>query len=101
MSTSSLTKEADDTPRSIFLVSYPKVIFLYPTMLAALLAGIYMAAAPVLRDGRPVPAAVAAEEGAAAQPQTAKIEIDQGRTDVHIVGAAFLLVVRVGIQQVS
>lgn len=93
MSTSSLAKEADVTPRSIFLVSYPKVIFLYPTMLAALLAGIYMAAAPVLRDGPPVPAAVAAEEGAAAQPQAAKIEIDQGRTDVHIVGAAFLLVV--------
>src|SRR5579863_3180511 len=29
-------------PKSIFLVSYPKVVFLYPTMLAALLAGIYM-----------------------------------------------------------
>jgi hypothetical protein len=30
-------------PKSIYLVSYPKVIFLYPTLLAALAAGIYMA----------------------------------------------------------
>jgi len=29
-------------PKSIFLVSYPKVIFLYPTLIAALMAGIYM-----------------------------------------------------------
>ena len=29
-------------PKSIFLVSYPKIVFLYPTMFAALLAGLYM-----------------------------------------------------------
>ncbi len=29
-------------PKSIFLVSYPKVVFLYPTMFAALLSGLYM-----------------------------------------------------------
>src|SRR5579864_9181522 len=29
-------------PKSVFLVSYPKVVFLYPTMIAALLAGAYM-----------------------------------------------------------
>lgn len=29
-------------PKSVFLVSYPKVVFLYPTMFAALLAGMYM-----------------------------------------------------------
>lgn len=98
MSTSSLAKDADEAPRSIFLVSYPKVIFLYPTMLAALIAGIYMAAAPVLRHPLVPQAAVAGEGGAAAQAETAtteaaKIEADMGRTDVHIVGAAFLLVV--------
>jgi hypothetical protein len=93
MSTSSLTREADEAPRSIFLVSYPKVIFLYPTMLAALIAGIYMAAAPVLREEQP-PAAVAAAEASTPAPgEPAKIEADRGRTDVHIVGAAFLLVV--------
>jgi hypothetical protein len=31
--------------KSVFLVSYPKVVFLYPTMIAALLAGIYQAIA--------------------------------------------------------
>lgn len=31
-----------EQPKSIFLVSYPKVVFLYPTFVAALLAGIYM-----------------------------------------------------------
>jgi len=29
-------------PKSVFLVSYPKVVFMYPTMIAALIAGIYM-----------------------------------------------------------
>lgn len=35
--------ESDAPSKSIYLVSYPKVIFLYPTFLAALLAGIYTA----------------------------------------------------------
>src|SRR5260221_14257233 len=30
-----------EQPKSIFLVSYPKVVFLYPTFFAALAAGIY------------------------------------------------------------
>jgi hypothetical protein len=93
MSTSSLAKEADEAPRSIFLVSYPKVIFLYPTMLAALLAGIYMAAAPVVRARPTVPAAAPAEGVDQTSTEAAKIEVDTGRSDVHIVGAAFLLVV--------
>ncbi len=92
MSTSSLAREAGEAPRSILLVSYPKVIFLYPTMLAALIAGIYMAAAPVLREGQIPAAAVAAEGTAPAPTDPSKIEADHGRTDVHIVGAAFLLV---------
>ncbi|MGQ0636679.1 MAG: hypothetical protein ACT4QC_18875 [Planctomycetaceae bacterium] len=35
----------DEPTRSIFLVSYPKVVFLYPTFLAAVAAAIYMAIA--------------------------------------------------------
>jgi hypothetical protein len=34
-------RDSEQNPR-IFLVSYPKVIFLYPTMIAALLAGLYI-----------------------------------------------------------
>ncbi len=32
----------DSTPNSIYLVSYPKVVFLYPTVLAALFGAIFM-----------------------------------------------------------
>src|SRR5215471_19293008 len=34
-------------PKNIYLVSYPKVVFLYPTLIAALLCGLYMAIAKV------------------------------------------------------
>ncbi len=33
----------DDAPKSIFLVSYPKIVYLYPTWIASLVAGILMA----------------------------------------------------------
>lgn len=39
-------KPVSAPPKSIFLVSYPKVIFLYPTFIVALLAGLYLAFAP-------------------------------------------------------
>src|SRR5262245_7642559 len=29
-------------PKSVYLVSYPKIVFLYPTLIAALIAGCYM-----------------------------------------------------------
>lgn len=32
-------------PKKIFLVSYPKIVFIYPTLIAAVIAGIYMAVA--------------------------------------------------------
>jgi hypothetical protein len=37
--------EIDTAPESISLISYPKIVFLYPTFLAALAAGIYTAVA--------------------------------------------------------
>lgn len=40
-------------PKSIYLVSYPKVVFLYPTFLAALAAGVYMAVAGEVPAGGP------------------------------------------------
>jgi hypothetical protein len=39
----SSAKPDDEPSKSIYLVSYPKVIFLYPTFVVALIAGIYMA----------------------------------------------------------
>ncbi|HVW37968.1 MAG TPA: hypothetical protein VHB99_11710, partial [Pirellulales bacterium] len=33
---------AEETPSSIILISYPKIVFLYPTFLASLIAAIYL-----------------------------------------------------------
>lgn len=49
-STSARAADEEKTARSIYLVSYPKVVFLYPTFLAAIVAGIYMA---IVRDMQP------------------------------------------------
>ena len=38
----SASSDRDDTPASIILISYPKIVFLYPTFLAALAAAIYL-----------------------------------------------------------
>lgn len=57
-----------EQPKSIFLVSYPKVVFLYPTLISALIAGLYMAIAQ-----------------------------DRARSDTHIVSALFMAVLTVNL----
>ena len=37
-----LEPQKDTVPDSIFLVSYPKIVYLYPTWIASLVAGIYL-----------------------------------------------------------
>ena len=37
-----VAKDESSPPKSIFLVSYPKIVFLYPTLIVALVAGVYM-----------------------------------------------------------
>lgn len=39
---SATTSKQADEPESVFLVSYPKIVYLYPTVLAALFCGIFM-----------------------------------------------------------
>ncbi len=34
--------DSDDTPTSIYLISYPKIVFLYPTLFISLVAAIFM-----------------------------------------------------------
>ncbi|HTI49780.1 MAG TPA: hypothetical protein VL475_02470 [Planctomycetaceae bacterium] len=62
---SARTADEEKTARSIYLVSYPKVVFLYPTFIAAIVAGIYMA---IVRD------------------------MQQDRTDTHILSTIFLAI---------
>lgn len=40
-----------DIPQSIFLVPYPKIVFMYPTFLAAIVCGIFMAVTDTTGDG--------------------------------------------------
>jgi len=54
------------TPNKIYLVSYPKIVFLYPTFLFAVFAGIYMA-----------------------------FSKNEARTDTHVVNLIFLMVLAV------
>jgi hypothetical protein len=111
MSLAEATAHDDRQVKPIYLVAYPKIIFLYPTMIAALLAGIYMLAVSswVARqvDATPkappaavaegtAPAAPDAAAPAAAQPAAALHEATMNemssRTDVHLVGVAFLVI---------
>lgn len=36
------SNESSQAPKQIFLVSYPKIVFMYPTFICSILAGIYM-----------------------------------------------------------
>jgi hypothetical protein len=111
MSLAEATAHDDRQVKPIYLVAYPKIIFLYPTMIAALLAGIYMLAVSswVARqvDATPkappaavaegtAPAAPDAAAPAAAKPAAALHEATMNemssRTDVHLVGVAFLVI---------
>ncbi len=116
MSLAEATAHEDRQVKPMYLVAYPKIIFLYPTMIAALLAGIYMlvvsslVARQVDVTPKAPPAAVAegtapaapdaaapdAAAPAAAQPAAALHEATMNemssRTDVHLVGVAFLVI---------
>ena len=60
----------DKHTRGVILVSYPKVVFLYPSVIIALVAGLYMQIAgnKAMDATRHTPAAAAAADGAAALP---------------------------------
>ena len=111
MSLAEATAHEDRQVKPIYLVAYPKIIFLYPTMIAALLAGIYMLvvsslvarqvdvtpkAPPAAVAEGTAPAAPDAAAPAAAKPAAALHEATMNemssRTDVHLVGVAFLVI---------
>jgi hypothetical protein len=115
MSLAEATAHEDRQVKPIYLVAYPKIIFLYPTMIAALLAGIYMlvvsslvarqvdvtpkappaavaeGTAPAAPDAAAPAAAPAAAKPAAALHEATMNEMSS-RTDVHLVGVAFLVI---------
>lgn len=84
--------KAEAKPKSqqrILLVSYPKMVFLYPTLIAALVGGFYMLATKVEQPVVQVTDDGAAADGAAAQPDA---PVELRRSGAHTMARAFLLV---------
>ena len=65
-------KSTEPSPKRILLVSYPKVVYFYPTLIASVIAGIYMAVAG-----------------------------NEARPDTHIVSLGFLVVLGVNLVVLS
>ena len=100
---------ADPQADSIFLVSYPKIVFLWPSFVAALVAGIFMTFAGVPdpeaeKEARRAAAAEAAdqaegaEDAAADAPRAAK---QAGMPGQAVVGWLFLVVLSVNLVVLS
>lgn len=103
---------ADPQADSIFLVSYPKIVFLWPSFVAALVAGIFMTFAGVpdpdaeqaARRAAAAEAAETADEGAeeAAEAETKPAPAKQaGMPGQAIVGWLFLVVLSVNLVVLS
>jgi len=83
-------------PKSIFLISYPKVVFLYPTFIAALFCGLFMTFSGAGVDQKPDAApAVEQKEGA----EEAPIVVEDHRAAV--VGSLFLCVLAINLVVLS
>jgi len=88
--------------RSIILVSYPKIVFLYPTLIVALICGMYMWISGA-EDGHEKPAVVAAEAdaGDAAEDADAAEEARPGSHAAHVLARFFLLVLAINLVVIS
>ncbi|MFN0054945.1 MAG: hypothetical protein ACKV0T_22470 [Planctomycetales bacterium] len=76
----------DEKAKSIYLVSYPKVVFLYPTFVVALIAGLFMSIAGAPPQAAAPPADQAAVATAAETP-----EKPDALSASHILATVFLL----------
>ncbi len=88
--------------QSVILVSYPKIVFLYPTLIVALICGMYMWISGA-EDGPEKPAAVAAEadtDEAAADAEPAAQE-RPGSHAAHVLARFFLLVLTINLVVIS
>lgn len=93
---------------SVILVSYPKIVFLYPTLICALICGTYMAISGA-KDGPEDVAAVAAAaddtavegDGAAAEGADKAEVVAAGSHTAHVLGRIFLLVLTINLVVIS
>lgn len=109
MSTAAAAQSSDKHTRGVILVSYPKVVFLYPSLVVAIIAGLYMQVwgnAGIDRHGKaaavaaaPATAATAAEQPEVqATPTPVPEAIIDGPT---IAAAAFLLTLALNLVIIS
>ena len=103
---------SDISQQRILLVSYPKVVFMYPTFIAALFCGMYMAfsgaidvnppevvAAAALEDGEAVDEAAADTETEDAADAEATVENPAGYA--HVVARIFMLIFAINMVVIS
>ncbi len=109
MSTAAAALSSEKHVRGVILVSYPKVVFLYPSLIVAIIAGLYMQIwgnAGIDRHGKaaavaaaPASAAVATEQSEVkATPAPAQEAVIDGPT---IAAAAFLLTLALNLVIIS
>ena len=98
----SLAASAEKHPDSIFLISFPKIVFLWPSFVAALVAGIYMMFAGQVEPAAERPAAAAtAEEGADAERASADKQQEASLPGQAVVGWLFLVVLSINLVVLS
>lgn len=92
--------------QNVILVSYPKIVFLYPTLIAALICGMYMWISGA-KDGPEKPAAVAsapadeADDGKVADKEGDERVEQPGSHTAHVMGRFFLLVLTINLVVIS
>ncbi|MFK7819729.1 MAG: hypothetical protein AB8G99_13500 [Planctomycetaceae bacterium] len=91
--------------QTVILVSYPKIVFLYPTLIAAIICGMYMWISGAV-DGPEAPAQVAAVEGAegadaADDVEAGDDEVRPGSHTAHVMARFFLLVLTINLVVIS
>jgi cytochrome b561 len=99
--------------QTVILVSYPKIVFLYPTLIAAIVCGMYMWISGAV-DGPEAPAAVAAVDGAEAgeaaaaddevaanDDEAAADEVRPSSHTAHVMARFFLLVLTINLVVIS
>jgi hypothetical protein len=103
----SLAASAEKQPDSIFLISFPKIVFLWPSFVAALVAGIYMMFAgqvePKAAEGVPVLEEInEGEEGASEGPAFRRVRAEEASLPGQaVVGWLFLVVLSINLVVLS
>ncbi len=94
--------ESKSPEQSVILVSYPKIVFLYPALICALICGTYMAISGAKDGPEPVVAAAAGDADATTDADGTDEEVvSPGSHTAHVLARMFLLVLTVNLVVIS